>query len=264
MDENLYKTVEAPKFIAFKEKEGMFQIFLNRPPMNAFNADMVEEINRALGDLLYRTDLKVVVFLTTGKNFCGGIAPEDLTNDRSYQLIEAMGRMFEQLQTLNVPVLSLVSGMAMGAGFELVMFSDLAIATESTKFGLLDVQMGLIPAFACNILQRIIPPKKAAEIIFTGATITAREAREYGLINMVVPDDKLAENAGTMVRKLIQYSGPVLQLAKKSMVQAQGKSLEESLRTIEEIYLNELLALDDAKEGIKAVVEKRKPVWKNS
>src|SRR5262245_44913728 len=200
MDESLYSAVEAPKFIACKEKEGMFQIFLNRPPINAFNADMVEEINRALGDLLYRTDLKVVVFLTTGKNFCGGVAPEDFTDDRSYQLIESMGRMFENLQTLNVPVLSLVPGDALGAGFELVMFSDLAIATESAKFGLPDIQNGLIPAFACNVLQRIIPPKKAAEIIFTGATITSREAREYGLINMVVPDEKLAEHAGALVR----------------------------------------------------------------
>ena len=127
-----------------------------------------------------------------------------------------------------------------------------------------DIQAGFIPAFACNVLQRIIPPKKAAEIIFTGATITSREAREYGLINLVVPDDKLAENAGTLVRKLLQFSAPVLQLAKKSMVQVQGKSLEESIRTIEEIYLNELLALHDTKEGIKAFVEKRKPVWKNS
>ena len=264
MDENLMNSLDTPKFIACKEKEGMFQIFLNRPPLNAFNADMVEEINRALGNLLYRTDLKVVVFLTAAKNFCGGIEPEDFTEDRSYQLIEAMGRMFEQMQMLNIPVLSLVPGMALGAGFELVMFSDLAIATESAKFGLPDVQMGLFPAFGCNVLGRMIPPKKAAEMIFTGATITSREALQYGLLNAVVPDDKLAEQAGVIVRKLLQFSAPVLQLAKKSMVQVQGKPLEESLRTIEEIYLNELLALDDAKEGIQAFLEKRKPVWKNT
>jgi enoyl-CoA hydratase/carnithine racemase len=263
MDNGLLNSIDAPKFIATKDKDGMFQIFLNRPPLNAFNAEMVEEINGVLGSLLYRTDLKVVVFLTAGKTFCGGIAPEDFADDRSYQLLEAMGRMFEQMQTLNVPVLSLVPGMALGAGFELVMFSDLAIATESSKFGLPDIQLGLIPAFACNTLQRYIPPKKAAELIFTGGTISAREAQEYGLINQVVPDDKLAEQAGVLVRKLLQYSAPVLQMAKKSMIQAQGKPLEESIRTIEEIYLNELLALDDSKEGIAAFVEKRKPVWKN-
>ena len=263
MDNDVLSSLETPKYVATKDKDGMFQIFLNRPPMNAFNADMVEEINRTLGALLYRTDLKVVVFLTTGKNFCGGIAAEDFADDRSYQLIEAMGRMFEQLQTLNVPVLSLVPGMAMGAGFELVMFSDLAIATESAKFGLPDLQLGLIPAFACNILQKYIPPKKAAELIFTGGTISAREAQEYGLINLVVQDDKLAEQAGVLVRKLLQFSAPVLQLAKKSMIQVQGKPLEESIRTIEEIYLNELLSLDDSREGIQAFIEKRKPVWKN-
>ncbi len=256
-------TADTPQFIACKEKDGMFQIFLNRPPMNSFNAEMVEEINRALGGLLYRNDLKVVVFVTTGKHFCGGVAPEDFTEDRSYQLIEAMGRMFEQMQTMNIPVLSLVPGMAMGPGFELVLFSDLAIATESTKFGLPDIQMGLFPAFACNILPKLIPHKRAAEVIMTGETMTAQDALKYGLVNMVVPDSKLAEQAGILVRKLMQYSGPVLQLAKKAMVQVQGKPLEEGIRTIEEIFLNELLSLDDSKEGIRAFVEKRKPVWTN-
>jgi cyclohexa-1,5-dienecarbonyl-CoA hydratase len=263
MDENLMESLDAPKFIATKDKDGMFQIFLNRPPINAFNADMVEEINRVLGNLLYRTDLKVIVFLTTAKNFCGGVAPEDFADDRSYQLIEAMGRMFEQMQTINIPVLSLVPGMALGAGFELVMFSDLAIATESATFGLPDIQLGLIPPFACNILQRYIPPKRASELILTGATITAREAQQMGLVNLVVPDDKLAEQAAVLVRKLLQFSAPVLQLAKKSMIQVQGKPLEDSIRTIEEIYLNELLGLDDSHEGIQAFVQKRKPVWKN-
>ena len=89
MPEN--QETDEPKHIVCREKEGMFQIFLNRPPINAFNAEMVEEINRTLSDLLYRTDLKVVVFLTSGKNFCGGISPEDFTDDRSYQLIEALG-----------------------------------------------------------------------------------------------------------------------------------------------------------------------------
>jgi enoyl-CoA hydratase/carnithine racemase len=178
-------------------------------------------------------------------------------------LIEAFGRLFEQLQSTNIPIISVVQGMALGAGFELVLFSDLAIATESSKFGFPDVRIGLIPAVACSILQKCLPPKRASELILAGDVITAKDAESYGLINKVVPDDKLQEQAGIMVGKLLQYSAPVLQCAKKAMTASQGKTLEEGLRAVEEIYLQQLLTLEDSKEGIKAFIEKRKPVWKN-
>lgn len=252
-----------PKFIVCKEKEGMFQIYLNRPPMNAFNVQMVEEINTAVADLYYRNDLKILVFLAAGKNFCGGVSPEDLAEDRAYPLIEALGRMYNQLQGLNVPVLSVVQGLALGAGFELVLFSDLAIATESSKFGFPEIRMGLFPALACNVLQRNVPLKRASEMILTGELISAKDAENYGLINLAVPDDKLQEQAGVLAGTLLQFSAPVLQLAKKAITHSQGKTVEESIRSVEEIYLDELMALEDSKEGIRAFMEKRKPVWNN-
>jgi cyclohexa-1,5-dienecarbonyl-CoA hydratase len=143
------------------------------------------------------------------------------------------------------------------------MFSDLAISTESAKFGLPEIRLGLFPAFACNIMKKIVAPKRAAEWILTGEVISAKDAERWGLINAAVPDDKLQEQAGVMVGKLMQFSAPVLQLAKKAMTEAQDKPLDESIRTVEEIYLNQLLMLEDAKEGIRAFTEKRKPVWKN-
>ncbi|HEY4490875.1 MAG TPA: enoyl-CoA hydratase-related protein, partial [Acidobacteriota bacterium] len=171
--------------------------------------------------------------------------------------------MYNQLQGLNVPVLSVIQGLALGAGFELVLFSDLAIATESSKFGFPEIRMGLFPALACNVLQRNIPLKRASEMIFTGELITAKDAENYGLINLAVADDKLQEQAGVLVGKLLQFSAPVLQLAKKSITHSQGKTVEEAIRSVEEIYLDELMALADSKEGIRAFMEKRKPVWNN-
>lgn len=256
-------TLEVPKYIITKEKDGMFQIFLNRPPMNAFNVEMVEEIYRTMENLKYRTDLKVLLFSAAGKAFCGGIAAEDLSDERAYQLIEALGRMYETMEMINIPVLSLVQGMCLGVGFELVMFSDLAIATESAKFGLPEIRLGLFPSFACNMLQQLVPPKKAAEWIFSGDVYSAKDIERWGLLNLVVPDDKLQEQAGVMVGKLMQFSAPVLQLAKKAITESQNKPLDDSIRTVEEIYLNQLLMLEDSKEGIKAFSEKRKPVWKN-
>lgn len=263
MQDEYSPVAEAPKHILCKEKEGMYQIILNRPPINAFNVEMVEEICRAVGDLQYRTDLKVLVFSGAGKAFSGGFAPEDLTEDRTYQLVEGFGRLFQTLQSVNIPTLALVQGMALSAGAELVMFMDLAIATESAKFGFPDVRMGLFPAMAANILQRYITYKKAAELILTGEIISAKDALALGLLTQVVADDKLQEHAGLAVGKLMQFSAPVLQLAKKSMTESNGKSIEEGIRTVEEIYLTQLMILEDSREGIRAFTEKRKPVWKN-
>jgi cyclohexa-1,5-dienecarbonyl-CoA hydratase len=254
---------KAPKHISCKEKDGMFQIVLNRPPINAFNLEMVEELNAAIASLMYRSDIKVITFLASGKNFCGGFSPEDFTDERSYQLIESFGRFFEQLQETGIPILSVVQGMALGAGFELVMFSDLAIAADTSKFGFPEIRIGLIPPIACNLLQKVVHQKRAAELIFTGDVIQAKEAEEYGFINKAVPEDKLQEQAGIMAGKLIQFSGPVLQAAKRAMIASQGKNLSDSLRSVEEIYLQQLLNLEDSKEGMKAFIEKRKPVWKN-
>lgn len=254
---------EAPKFIVCKEQRGMFQIILNRPPINAFNADMAEEIYRALAGIQYRTDLKVVVFSAAGKNFCGGFSPEDFTEEKSYQLIEAFGRMYEQVQALNIPVISIVQGMALSAGFEVVIFSDLAIAAESSKFGFPDVRIGLFPALATYLLQNRIPAKRAAELIFTGEMITSRDAEKYGLINQVVPDEKLQEQAGILVSKLVQFSGPVLQCAKRALTESAGKNTEDGIRAVEDVFLNQLLQYEDSKEGVTAFTQKRKPVWKN-
>src|SRR5262245_27297193 len=183
---------QTPKHIVAKEKDGTFQIFLKR---QYFNLEMIEEINAAVASLMYRTDLKVIVFLThpSVENFCQGFSPEDFTEGRSYQLIEAFGRLFEQLQATAIPILSVVKGKAFGAGFELVTFSDLAVAAESSVFRFPEVRIALIPAIACNILQKIVPYKRAAELILSGDQITAKEAEAYGFINKAVPDDKLQE-----------------------------------------------------------------------
>jgi cyclohexa-1,5-dienecarbonyl-CoA hydratase len=230
---------EAPKHIVCKEKEGIIQIFLNRPPINAMNLAMIEEMNSALGSLQYRNDLKVLIFSGAGgKAFSGGFAPEDFQDDKAFQMIEGFGHFFQQLLSINLP-------------------------TESSKFGFPDIRMGLFPAIGANILQRYIPYKRAAEMILTGEIISARDAEKIGLLNMVVADDKLQEQAGLMARKLLQFSGPVLQLARKAMTESQGKPIEDAMRSVEEIYLTQLLNLEDSKEGVAAFIEKRKPVWKN-
>jgi cyclohexa-1,5-dienecarbonyl-CoA hydratase len=249
--------------IATRDQAGMFQVIFNRQPHNNLSLDVVEEINAAIASVLYRRDLKVVVFSAAGKTFCSGFAAEDFVNDRSFQLIEAYGKLYRQLETLSLPVVSIIQGPAVGAGMELVLYSDFAIAAESAKLGFLEIGMGIFPAIACNLLPRSIPPKRAAELLFTGDLITAADAHKLNLISKVVPDEKLQEEAKVIISKLLQFSAPVLQLTKRAMNESLGKSFEAATEAVDEIYLNSLLGLQDSQEGIRARIEKRKPVWKN-
>src|SRR5262245_4026832 len=262
MDEN--STAASPKGnISCREQAGMFQIIFNRPPHNSLSLEMVEEINAALASIAYRSGLKVIVFSATGSTFCSGFAAEDFLNDRSFQLIESYGKLYRQLQTLSLPLFCIIQGAAVGAGLELVLYSDFAIAAESVKLGFPEVGMGLFPPIACNLLQRYVSPKRAAELILTGDLISAATAGNYGLVNRVVPDDKLQDEAKQMIGKLLQFSAPVLQLAKKTMDESAGKTFEGGMEAVDEVYLNSLMGLEDAREGIRARMEKRRPVWKN-
>ena len=262
MDENS-SAAPAGRSVAWREQAGMFQIILNRPPHNSLSLEMVEDMNTALAGVLYRNDLKVVVFSSTGGAFCSGFAAEDFVQDRSFQLMESYGKLYRQLETLSLPVVCILQGSAIGAGFELVLYSDFAVANESAKFGFPEIGMGIFPPLGCNLLQRQVPAKKAAELLLTGELITAGEAEKFGLINRSVPENKLQEEAKTIIGKLLQFSAPVLQLTRKAKNESMGKSFESAMETVDEIYLNSLLALEDAREGIRARIEKRKPVWKN-
>jgi enoyl-CoA hydratase/carnithine racemase len=188
MDENA-SGISSSRNISCREQAGMFQIILNRPPHNSLSLEMVEEINTAVSSILYRNDLKVVVFSAAGKTFCSGFAAEDFVADRSFQLMESYGKMFRQLETLSLPVLSIVQGPAVGAGFELILYSDFAIAVESAKFGFPEIGMGIFPPLACILLQHRVPPKLAAELVLAGDLITAADAEKRGLLNRAVPEE---------------------------------------------------------------------------
>lgn len=249
--------------VATRDQAGMFQIILNRPPHNSLSLDVVEQLNTIFASILYRNDLKVVVLSASGTTFCSGFAAEDFVKDRSFQLIESYGKLYGHLQTLSLPVVSIVQGPAVGAGLELVLYSDFAIAAETAKFGFPEIGMGIFPPIGCNLLPRLIPQKRASELLFTGDLISAADAQKLNLINRVVPEEKLQDEAKVLIGKLLQFSAPVLQLTKRAISASIGKSLESAMEALDELYLNSLLGLEDAQEGIRARIEKRRPVWKN-
>jgi enoyl-CoA hydratase/carnithine racemase len=161
------------------------------------------------------------------------------------------------------PAIAVVDGAALGGGCELVAGCDIVIASERARFGQPEVKLGVFPPVAAVLLPRVIGDKRARELILTGDLIDAAEAQRLGLVNTVVPPAQLEQKLQEVLAKLRELSAPALEATKRAMDLARGVSFEEALRRVEDLYLNELMKTEDAREGVRAFMEKRKPVWKN-
>ena len=162
-----------------------------------------------------------------------------------------------------VPVICVVNGPAIGGGTELALFGDLVVATPKARFAQPEITIGVFPPLASTILPFLVGPKVAMEIILTGEPITAERALDLGLINRLVTEAELEKTVGDLVGRITAHSGPVLSMAKKAILGGMGMSLREGLKQSMDIFLNQLYKLEDSQEGLRALVEKRKPNWKN-
>lgn len=146
----------------------------------------------------------------------------------------------------------------------MAVFCDLVIAGEGAKFGQPEIQVGVFPPIAAQIMPRIIGRKAAMDLILSGRIISAAEALRMGLVNTVVKDEDLEKETDAFVKPYLKLSAEVLRQAKKAVTAGLRDDFEPSLKAIEDIYLDELMKTHDAQEGLKAFLEKRKPVWKNA
>jgi cyclohexa-1,5-dienecarbonyl-CoA hydratase len=156
-----------------------------------------------------------------------------------------------------------VNGPAIGGGAELAAFGDLVVATPKARFAQPEITIGMFPPLASTILPYLVGPKIALELVLTGEPVTAERALELGLVNRLVPEAQLEATVKDVVTRMTGHSGPVLTMAKKAILGGMGLSLRDGLKHSMNIFLNELYRLEDSQEGLQAIVEKRKPSWKN-
>lgn len=244
-------------------KEGLGTITLNRPPVNILNIAMMEEINDQLNAWQGKKDLKVVLFNARGKCFSAGVDVGEHMGDLAPKMIGAFHRMFRLMDTLGIPTVASVYGSCLGGGCELAVFCDLVVSSQGAKYGQPEIQVGVFPPIAAQIMPRIMGRKAAMELILSGKIISAEEARTMGLVNQVVPEEELEEATVKFVKPYLKLSAEVLRKTKKAVSAGLMDDFEPSLKVIEDIYLNELMQTADAREGLKAFLEKRKPEWKN-
>lgn len=251
------------EFIKFRESAGVARLTLNRPEHNLLNEAMLRELADGIVFAGEHDEVKLIVIDSACKVFSGGVDIGEYTTQRVYQMLDAFHAAFAGMLEASKPVLCAVNGPAIGGGAELAAFGDIVIATPKARFAQPEITIGVFPPLASTILPFLVGPKRALEIILTGEAISAERAAELGLVTRLVPEAKLDATVEELVSRITSHSGPVLAMAKKAILGGMGLSLRDSLKKSMNIFLNELYKLEDSQEGLRALVEKRKPNWKN-
>jgi cyclohexa-1,5-dienecarbonyl-CoA hydratase len=255
--------VSAPAFVRVVEDVDVVRITLARPPLNILTVEMLEELRTALDDAAERPALKAVVLAAEGKAFSAGVAVEDHLGERARPMLETFHALFHALRALECPTIAAVQGAALGGGAELATFCDLVVADEEATFGQPEIRVGVFAPIAVLHYPLRVGPAHALRLLLTGAVIGAAEAQRLGLVDRVVPAGTLAEAVEAEVERFRTLSAVVLRLTKRALRETQGLPFEDGLAVLEELYHHTLMTTADAEEGLRAFVEKRKPVWRD-
>ena len=241
------------------------RIAFTRPPLNVFNIAMMREMGAALDALSGRRELVAVVFEAGAgtRAFSAGVAVEEHAAETIYQMLEAFHDIFRALERMAKPALAVVDGAALGGGCELVAACDIVVASERARFGQPEIKLGVFPPVAAIILPRVVGERRARELILTGELIDAPEALRLGLVNHVVPAGQLEAKTQEVLARLRELSAAALEATRRALDLGRGVNFEALLKQVESFYLNELMKTEDAHEGVRAFVEKRKPAWRN-
>jgi len=253
--------------ILYEKKGSVAWITLNRPQvLNALNRDTFLELESALREAAVDPEVKAVVITGAGERaFCAGLDLKEVADKapvEARELSKLGHRVFRLVEELPKPVIAAVNGYAMGGGMELVLSCDLAIASENAVFSQAEVNVGVTPGWgATQRLWRLVGIRRAKMLVLTGDRISAAEAERMGLVNKVVPSEKLREEAEALALKLAEKSPVVLRIAKEQLNKALENTLSAGLDYEAETW-SLLFSTHDAREGVKAFLEKRKPSYR--
>ncbi|MBF0100953.1 MAG: enoyl-CoA hydratase/isomerase family protein [Desulfobacterales bacterium] len=243
-------------------------IFKRPKALNALNTALLSEFGHALNDIEKNSDIRVLVLTGAGdKAFVAGADISELSNLNALQGREFVRHGHEvigRLQSLWIPVIAAVNGFALGGGTEIAITCDLIYASEKAKFGLPEINLGIIPGFGgTQRLSRLIGINKAKELIFTGKTISAQEAKTLGLVNEVFPNELLMEKVMETAKLLAEKGKVALRAAKQAINNGMNVDICTGCQ-LEIDAFGLCISSPDAKEGTTAFLEKRKPQFKAS
>ena len=251
--------------IVVEKKDRVGVITLNRQDhMNTFSTVLAKELNGALDELEHDGQIRAVIIKGAGKSFCAGIDLSEFSGKSLLEYREWIGWMEKMNLTIagmGKPVVAAVHGYAVANGAGLLAACDLAVAAEGTRIGTTAINVGLFCMGQAVPLSRCVGRKRALEMLLTGTMIDAREAERIGLVNKVVPLEKLEEAAMELANQLAAKSPIALQMGKRAFYTMADMEYAKALDYMNEV-MAELCTTEDAKEGVDAFLSKRKPQWK--
>jgi enoyl-CoA hydratase len=258
-----------PTTLLFELDTGIARITINRPDkLNALNTTVLAE----LGDAITRieTDATIRGVILTGAGPKAFVAGADIAELSQQGPLEGKARaitgqvVFRRLERCGKPVIAAVNGFALGGGCELAMACHLRIASENAKFGQPEVKLGIGPGYGGTVrLPRLVGRGRALELLLTGKMIDAQEAYRIGLVNLVVPEDRLLPESETLLRSILQNGPLALRACLEAVDIGLDMSLDEAL-LLEASHFGLLSSTADMREGTQAFIEKRAPVFKGS
>lgn len=255
------------KNIELELENGIAIVKMNRPKaLNALNNETLEELNDLFEAFFVENNVKGVIITGEGKSFVAGA---DIVQMRDYKSLKGRDyanfaqSIFGKIEALEKPVIAAVNGYALGGGCELAMSCDLRIASEKAVFGQPEAKLGVIPCFGgTQRLPRLIGAGKAKELIFTGRQVKADEAFSIGLVNKIVENENLIDEAIAMMKEILTMAPMAVGYAKVAINKGLDLDLNNALE-LEKDLAALTFASEDKDEGMGAFLEKRSPEFKN-
>ena len=257
--------------ISYKKEGHIATITLDRPEkMNSFSAEMQDSLYRAISDSIQDKNIRVILLTGKGRAFCAGADVKQMAQrldepggaERDMTQISDRVSLYVLMQKCDKPIICAVNGVAAGGGLDLALACDIRIASDQARFAEVFIRRGMIPASGGTyFLPRLVGIDRALLMAWTGDMVDAKEAERIGLVTMVVPHAELEIAAMEVAEKLAKGPPLAIQRAKRAIYEGLTLNLDQTLKMIGPI-VKELNLTQDHKEGAKAFVEKREPVFK--
>ena len=238
------------------------RLTLANPPVNVIDFAMMDELVAALEQIEQRPDVFILVLAGSERAFSVGVDVKAHTPDKVPEMLGKFHSVIRSLLATRKLTIAAVRGNCLGGGAELALVCDLVYTSATATWGFPEITLACFPPVAAVALSAVVGQKRAADLTLTGRVFKGDEAASMGLANAAVADSEVEAEVQKAVARAAKLSPAAMAMAKKAFYTWDAMHLDKGLARAEKIYIDELMATEDAKEGIQAFIEKRQPVWK--